>query len=275
MSRFFSRRAGFLALAAIACGCLAGATSANAAVPPRVVKPPKVSLSVPSQVDAGAPTVARGRATPLPRAARILLQLNRDRRWKVVAGRALKHRAFSLRFRVPADQEAVRVRAVLIKGGATLARSPARMIRVRAQAASAPPSLPVDSNPPPIAQSPAPVAEDPLSATSLMATVAQYARFPNHLSDTPTSAAALDEFRAALGGAGLQLGQQAFTYPGFSVSAVGLSADGNSVPATAIAPYLYSGTTGPGGVTATLFDGGNGTFDASKVAGKIVVASLT
>jgi hypothetical protein len=107
-----------------------------------------------------------------------------------------------------------------------------------------------------------------------MTTVERYARWPNHLSDTATSTAALDEFSAALGAAGLRLGQQAFTYPRFSVSALGLSAGGTSVPAAAIAPYLYSGTTGPGGVSATLFDGGDGIFDASKVAGKIVVVSL-
>jgi hypothetical protein len=278
MTLFFIQRARLLALAAIVLGCLVGATSVNAALPAQVAKPPKVSLSVPSQVDAGARLVARGRTTPLPRAARILLQLHRDRSWKVVAGRALRHRAFSLRFRVPADQEAIRVRAVLTRGDATLAKSPTRTILVRAHAASgSPPSPPAESNPPPSGsgQSPALVTEDPLSAPSLMTTVAQYARFPNHLSDTPTSAAALDEFSGALGAAGLQLGQQAFTYPGFSVSAVGLRADGNSVPTAAIAPYLYSGTTGPDGVTAILFDGGNGNFDASKVAGKIVVASLS
>lgn len=107
-----------------------------------------------------------------------------------------------------------------------------------------------------------------------MTTVERYARWPNHLSDTATSAAVLDEFSAALAAAGLRLGQQAFTYPKFSVSALGLSASGASVPAAAIAPYLYSGTTGPSGVTATLFDGGDGLFEASEVAGKIVVVSL-
>jgi hypothetical protein len=278
MSLFFSQRTGLLALAAIVLGCLVGATSVNAALPAQVAKPPKVSLSVPSQVDAGARLVARGRTTPLPRAARILLQFHRDRSWKVVAGRALRHRAFSLRFLVPADQEAIRVRAVLTRGDATLAKSPTRMIRVRAHAPSgSAPLPPADSNPPPggSGQSPAPVTEDPLSAPSLMTTVAQYARFPNHLSDTPTSAAVLDEFSAALGAAGLRLGEQAFTYPKFGVSAVGLSAGGTSVPPAAIAPYLYSGTTGPGGVTATLISGGNGVFDASEVAGKIVVVSLS
>jgi hypothetical protein len=107
-----------------------------------------------------------------------------------------------------------------------------------------------------------------------MSTLERYASWPNHLSDTATSAAALDEFSAVLGAAGLRLGQQAFTYPKFSVLAVGLSAGAASVPAAAIAPYLYSGTTGPSGVTATLVDGGDGIFDPSEATGRIVVVSL-
>jgi hypothetical protein len=107
-----------------------------------------------------------------------------------------------------------------------------------------------------------------------MATVERYASRSNHLSDTPNGAAALDEFSSALVAAGLRPGQQAFTYPRFSVTAVGLAAAGVGVPPAAIAPYLYSGTTGPSGVTAPLFDGGDGSFDAGKVAGKIVVVSL-
>lgn len=261
------------ALAAIAICCLVGATSVEAASPAHVLEPPRVSLRVSSQVDAGAPVVASGKTWPAPHNARVLLQLNRDGSWKTVAGRALRHRAFSFRFYLPADQEAVRVRAVLFRRGAILARSPVRTVRVRARSSIGPsppsPGGAASSSPPP-----APAVEDPLSAVSLMTTVERYARWPNHLSDTATSAAALDEFSAALGAAGLRLGQQAFTYPKFSVSAVGLSAGGAAVPAAAIAPYLYSGTTGPGGVTATLFDGGDGIFDASKVAGKIVVVSL-
>jgi hypothetical protein len=117
-------------------------------------------------------------------------------------------------------------------------------------------------------------AEDPLSAVSLMATIERYASRPDHLSATANGAAALDEFSLALSAAGLRLGQQAFTYPKFSVKGVGVTAGGADVPTAAIAPYLYSGTTGPGGVTAALFDGGDGSFEASKVAGKIVVVSL-
>ncbi len=257
-------------MAAIAFCCLVGATSVEAASPAHVLKRPSISLRVPSQVDAGAPAVASGSTWPVPHNARVLLQLSRDRSWKTVAGRALRHRAFSFRFHFPAEQEAVRVRAVLFRRGANLARSPVRTVHVRARSPVGPPPL----SPGGAGGSPEPAAEAPLSAASLMTTVERYARWPNHLSDTATSAAALDEFSAALGAAGLRLGQQAFTYPEFSVSAVGLSAGGAGVPAAAIAPYLYSGTTGPGGVTATLFDGGDGKFEASEVAGKIVVVSL-
>jgi hypothetical protein len=230
-----------------------------------VVKPSQVSLSVPSQVDAGTLTLARGRVSPLPGNARISLQLKRQGSWKTVAGGALRHRAFSFRFYPSAEQETVRVRAVVLSHGATLARSPVKTVRVHAREAIGPPP------PSPAADrgAPAPLAEDTVAPAE------QFARWPNHLSNTATGAAALDEFSAALGAAGLRLGQQAFTYPEFSISSVGLSADGASVPAAAIAPYLNSGTTGSGGVTATLFDGGNGIFDASKVAGKIVVVSLS
>jgi hypothetical protein len=207
----------------------------------------------------------------VPRKARILLQVRRDRSWATLAGKALRHRGFSFRFRLPAEQEAVRVRVVLVRRGVKLAMSPVRTVRLRSRVPLGPPA----ASPGGSSASPVPAAEDPLSAASLMATVQQYARFPNHLSDTPNGAAALDEFSAALGAAGLRLGQQAFTYPEFSLSAVGLSAGGVGVSAGALAPYLYSGTTGPGGVTGVLFDGGNGIFDSGEVAGKIVVVSLS
>jgi hypothetical protein len=104
--------------------------------------------------------------------------------------------------------------------------------------------------------------------------VQQYASLPNHLSGSANSAHALEEITAQLAAAGLRLGQQAFTYPGFLPTQVALSAGSTSVPAAAIAPLLYSGTTGPAGVTAPLFDGGNGVYDKGEVAGKIVVVSI-
>jgi hypothetical protein len=274
---FFNRQTGFRILAAFALGCLTVVTSAEANSPALVDSPPRISLSVPNQADAGTLVLARGRISQGLPEARVSIQLTWNRRWKTVGGGTLRHRSFRFRFRLPANRETVRVRAVLSRHGATLSRSPVRIVHLRPHASGAPPPSPPGAGNPPLAGSSEPPslrAEDPLAAASLMTTIEQYARFPNHLSDTPTGAAALDEFSATLGASGLQLGQQAFTYPEFSLSAVGLSVGGTSVPTAAIAPYLYSGTTGPTGVTAALFDGGNGTFDASDVAGKIVVASL-
>jgi hypothetical protein len=259
------------AWSAIAFCCLLGAASAEAAPPAPASKPPRVSLRVPGQIDAGAPVVARGKIRPVPGRGRVVLQLDRGGTWEPIANRALRHSAFRFRFHLPSDSEAMRVRALLFRRGTNLAKSPVRTIRVRGRAPSSSPPGVVG---PPPAPGPPQTPEDPLSAASLMATIEGYASRPNHLSGTDNGAAALDEFSSALGAAGLRLGQQAFTYPKFSVTAVGLSAGGASVPAAAIAPYLYSGTTGPGGVTAPLFDGGDGSFDGSKVAGKIVVVSL-
>jgi len=125
---------------------------------------------------------------------------------------------------------------------------------------------------------PPPAAEDPLGAASLMATIAGYSRLPNHLSATANSYAAEDEFQANLAAAGLTLGEQAFEFPRFAVEAVGLTAGPTTVPAAAIAPLLYSGTTTAGGVTAPLFDGGTAAatpaFTASEVAGRIVVVRV-
>jgi hypothetical protein len=92
----------------------------------------------------------------------------------------------------------------------------------------------------------------PLSAESLMATIEKYASHPNHLSGTAESAAAESEFTGALADAGLKVCEQAFTFPRFTPTAVGLSVEGTALPAAAIAPLLYSGATGPAGTTAPL-----------------------
>jgi hypothetical protein len=107
-----------------------------------------------------------------------------------------------------------------------------------------------------------------------MATIDGYSRLPNHLSATANSYAAEDEFGANLAAAGLTLGEQAFEFPHFAVEAVGLSAGSTTVPAAAVAPLLYSGTTPAGGVTAPLLDGGTGGFAQGEAAGKIVVVSI-
>jgi hypothetical protein len=106
-----------------------------------------------------------------------------------------------------------------------------------------------------------------------MKTVQGYASVPNHLSSTPNSAAALNEFSGLLCAAGLKLGQQAFAYPEFVPTQVALTAGPTTIPAAELAPLLYSGKTAAGGVDGQLFDGGTGTFDKTKVAGKIVVIS--
>jgi hypothetical protein len=258
--------------AVVVVASLLGAAGSAAAPPPKAAVPPRVSLRIPGEIEAGAAVLAAGKVSPLPGGGRILLQLTGDGRRRTIADRSLRHGAFSFRFHLASDWETTRARAVLDRHGRTVARSPMRTIRVRRRPST---SAAVGAAGPP---APAPgssqAPEDPLSAASLMATIERYASRPDHLSDTANGAAALDEFSSALGTAGLRLGQQAFTYPRFSVTAVGVTAGGASVPTAAIAPYLYSGTTGPAGVSATLFDGGDGTFEASKVAGKIVVVSL-
>jgi hypothetical protein len=113
-----------------------------------------------------------------------------------------------------------------------------------------------------------------------MATIERYASHPNHLSGTADSAAAESEFTGALAAAGLKVCEQAFTFPRFTPTAVGLSVEGTAVPAAAIAPLLYSGATGPTGTTAPLFYIGETenketvTFEKSEVEGKIVVAKI-
>jgi hypothetical protein len=250
-------------------GSLLVAASSEAASPTHTSTPPYVSLRVPSEIDAGAPVFANGKVTPASGRGHVRLQLRRDGSWRSIANRVPHHGVFSFRFHLPSDLVATHARVVLFRHGTDLAKSPARAIRVRRRAPVASPL-----GPPGPAPGLLPAPEDPLSAVALMPTIERYASRPDHLSDTTNGAAALDEFSSALGAAGLRLEQQAFTYPRFSVTAVGLAAGGASVPIAAIAPYLYSGTTGPGGVTAPLFDGGDGSFDGSKVAGKIVVVSL-
>ncbi|MBS1844848.1 MAG: hypothetical protein JST53_10570, partial [Actinobacteria bacterium] len=68
-------------------------------------------------------------------------------------------------------------------------------------------------------------------------------------------------------------GEQAFEFPRFAVEAVGLTAGPTTVPAAAVAPLLYSGTTPANGVTATLLDGTGG-FTEAQATGKIVVVSV-
>jgi hypothetical protein len=214
--------------------------------------------------------VVSGRVTPAPPRGQVAIQARGAGKWRQLARVALHHGHFKRRAALPAGVLSSRVRVSLFEGGRRVAVSAARAVRLRAAATPSPAGPPAPTPTP----SPAPAA-NPLSAASLMATIASYSRRPDHLSGTAAGHAALDEFGAALAASGLRLGEQAFAYPRFSPTAVALTANGTAVPLAAIAPLLYSGTTGTAGVTAPLFNGGNGTFDQSEVAGKIVVVSTS
>jgi hypothetical protein len=270
MAKTQSRRA--MVLIGTVLACLAGdgtGISAGAARPAPAAGPPRISLSVPAGLGSEAVLVAKGRASPAPPRGRVVLQLRRGGRWRVLGSGAVRRGRFKITRSLPPGVEVTRVRALLFEGERRVATSSAHTVHVRNRR-PAPQPLP---EPPPPGPSPG-SGEDPLSAASLMATVQRYSSLPDHLSGTADSAHALGEISGALAAAGLQLGQQAFTYPGFLPTRVALSAGSTSVPAAAIAPLLYSGTTASGGVSAPLFDGGNGSYDESEVAGKIVVVSI-
>lgn len=226
--------------------------------------PPRISLSVPAELGDDAALVANGRVTPAPERGRVVLQFRKGERWRALGSVPLRRARFRIARPLPTTIEATRVRVLLFEGKRRVASSKVRAVRVRK-------SQPVPAPPSPTPPTPA---EEPLSEGSLMATVEQYASLPNHLSGTANSAAALDQITSQLAAAGMQLGEQAFTYPGFLPTQVALSAGGASVPPAAIAPFLYSGTTPSDGITAPLFDGGDGVYDKSEVAGKIVVVSI-
>lgn len=229
---------------------------------------PRISISVPAQVESGAKLAVEGKVKPPPARGWVVVQLRTGESWRALASTTLRNGSFKISRRLPPGLRATRVRALFFEGERRRATSGVQLVRVRE-----PGPAPQPSPPPSAPAAPAPL-EDPLSEAALMATVQRYSSLPNHLSGTPNSAAAQAEISGALAAAGMTIGQQAFTYPGFLPVQVALSAGPGSVPAAAIAPFLYSGTTGAGGVTAPLFDGDNGVYDKSKVAGKIVVASI-
>lgn len=233
---------------------------------PGALASPRISLAVRVELAGNPRIVAAGKVAPAPLHGRVVLEVRRDGSWKRLGGGPVDRRSFRISRPLPDWIELTRVRALLFEGRRRVATSAARTVRVPRSPAPVPPV------PAPVAP-PAP-GVDPLSEAALMATVRGYASLPNHLSGTANSAAALAEIRAGLAAAGLRLGEQAFTYPGFLPSQVALSAGSTAVPAAAIAPLLYSGTTGPSGVSAELFDGGDGVFDKAEVAGKIVVVSI-
>jgi len=254
----------------------AGGIGVAALRPAPVVGPPRISLTLPAELGSEAEFTARGKATPAPPHGRVVLQFRDGARWRALGNGLLRRGGFKIVISLPPRIDATRVRALLFEGRRRLATSAARAVRVRAAQPLPRPAPESPAQPPtiPLPYGEDALPEDPLSAGSLMATVQRYASLPNHLSGTANSAHALEEITGGLAAAGLRLGQQAFTYPGFLPTDVSLGAGSTEVPAAAIAPFLYSGTTPPGGVTATLFDGGDGVYDESEVGGKIVVVSI-
>jgi hypothetical protein len=266
-----SGRAMVLAATALTFLCIATEIGAAASGPAPSVAPPRILLSVPAELGSDAALVARGRAIPPPTHGRVVLQFRDGGSWRALGAVPLREGRFEISRSLPPQVRETRVRALLFEGARRTAASSALRVHVRARPAKPQPRPPAPAPAPAPAPGPS---VDPLSEAALMATVQSYASLPNHLSGTANSAAALAEISGQLAAAGLKLGEQPFTYPGFLPTQVGLSAGGASVPAGAIAPFLYSGTTTSGGVTAPLFYGGNGIYDKTKVAGKIVVVSL-
>jgi hypothetical protein len=282
------------AVAAVALGVLAlvlaSSALAGGRAPHRSAKP---SLSFKVVVVRNRQILATGKARPVPARGRVVLQLRRNGAWHRLGQHPLVgHGSYSVRAVVPAGIAKARLRAALYEGKRRRAVSRVRSLRL---VKSTPPSTPTSPSSPATpagpagppctpaatsAGSPAATSAGPLSAGSLMATIERYASRPNHLSGTAESAAAESELTGALAAAGLKVCEQAFTFPRFTPTAVGLSIEGTAVDPTAIAPLLYSGATGPAGTTAPLFYIGETenketvSFKKSDVEGKIVVAKI-
>jgi hypothetical protein len=119
---------------------------------------------------------------------------------------------------------------------------------------------------------PPPPAEDPLSTNSLMATIDQYGSSPDHFSGTPADWNEENTVAGQFAADSLQVGSVAYHFPRFLPTNVALSTDSHDISSSALAPLLYSGTTGPQGLSAPLAAAGNGTIPADA-DGKIVVVS--
>ena len=259
---------------------------------------PKTTLSLKAKVVRNRQILATGKVRPVPDRGKVILELRRDGAWHRLGQSPLVgHGSYSVRAVVPAGIDDPRLRAELLEGKKRRAVSPVRSLHLarpkstptspQPPSTTAPPSTatpPATTEPPctpaHTAAAPAATPAGPLAAGSLMATIDAYAALPNHLSGTANSAAAESQFTGALAAAGLKVCEQAFTFPRFTPTAVGLSVEGTTVPAAAIAPLLYSGATGPAGTTAPLFYIGETkneeavSFTKSQVEGKIVVAKI-
>jgi hypothetical protein len=256
------------------------------------------SLSFKVVVVGNRQVLATGTVRPVPARGRIVLQLRRGGAWRRLGQAPVGGRGtYSVRAKVPAGIEGARLRVALYEGRRRRTVSPARSVRLGKPTSPSTPTAPgtpgPSSSPAPLgrgeppctpaatsAGSPPATAAGPLAADSLMATIERYASRPDHLSGTAASAAAESEFTGALAAAGLKVCEQAFAFPRFTPTAVGLAVEGTAVPAAAIAPLLYSGATGPTGTTAPLVYVGETenketvSFTRSQVEGKIVVAKI-
>lgn len=269
---------------------LVGAAFGAARAPQRSTKP---SLSFKVVVVRDRQILATGKARPVQVRGRVVLQIRDGGRWRRLGQSPLVgHGAYSVRAIVPLGIDDVRLRAALYVGKRRRAVSPARSLRLGKPTSlavpgpSSSPATPAAPGGPPCtpaatsAGSPPATSGGPLAAGSLIATIERYASRPDHLSGTAASAAAESEFTGALAAAGLKVCEQAFTFPRFTPTAVGLSVEGTAVPAAAIAPLLYSGATGSAGTTAPLVYIGETenketvSFTRSQVEGKIVVAKI-
>jgi hypothetical protein len=127
---------------------------------------PRVSVTVPGEVESGESVVASGRVAAFDHRGRIQLQSRRAGHWSPLAAGALRRGHFRLTF-VPGDAEALCIRATLLSRGRAVASSPVRSILVRgtppAPVPTAPPGISAATAQPP---SPEPRPTEPPSASA-------------------------------------------------------------------------------------------------------------
>jgi hypothetical protein len=115
-----------LLLAWLAIGATGACADTNASTPQ-----PRIWLSVPREAKREAIVAAIGGVRHSPGNARVLLQVRQGGTWRRLVGRRLRGRRFRIPFSVPRRSHVARIRAVLVRGGRTLAASRARTLRVR------------------------------------------------------------------------------------------------------------------------------------------------
>jgi hypothetical protein len=93
---------------------------------------------------------------------------------------------------------------------------------------------------------------DPLSTASLMSTIDQYGSSPNHYSGTQADWSEENSVAEQFIADGLKVNSIAYNFPRFQPTHISLSVDSTYFPASALAPLLYSGVTGPEGIKAPL-----------------------